>query len=156
MKIDSLNYNTLKHIMDRYGYNFYIIKKITNVSCTCINPVTKDADPDCPHCLGTGNKIKTFKVHGIIREQKEREISTAQNLSSSPKVAYIEGLLRLEKDDIIIDDEDVYNIVSRQWHRGEKGEPGFTRCIRPFTKSNDAALIRNFWKLVNEHKLRKN
>lgn len=156
MKIDSLNYNTMKRVIERYGYNFYVIKRFTNIKCNCVDSTTKDANPSCPHCLGTGYKIKIQKVHGCIREQKEREISIAQNLSSSPKVVYIEGLLRLEKDDMVIDDEAIYHITSLQWHRGEKGEPGFTRCICPFTKSNDAVFIKNFYKLINEYKLRKN
>lgn len=156
MKIDSLNYRTMQKIVDRYGYNFYVIKRFTNVKCSCVDPVTKDADVNCPLCLGTGYKIKIYKVHGCIREQREREISIAQNISASPKIAYIQGLIRLEKDDMVIDDEDIYHVFSVQWHRGEKGEPGFTRCILPYTKSNDSVFIRNFWKLVNGHTIRKN
>lgn len=144
---------TVKLLLDRYGYYFYVIKRFPNVKCTCLNPVTKDANQDCPMCLGTGSKIKIYKVFGCIREQKEREISIAQNMSSSPKIAYIKGLKRYEKDDIIIDDENVYHMASLQWHRGEHGEFAFTRAVCPYTKSNDAPLIRNFYKIINEHKI---
>lgn len=153
MRIDSVNSKTVKLLLDRYGYYFYVIKRFQNVKCKCLNSVTKDPDPNCPECLGTGTKIKIYKVFGCLRETREREISIAQNLSSSPKIAYIKGMRRYEKDDIIVDDENVYHMAALQWHRGEKGEFAFTRAICPFTKGSDASFIRNFYKLINEYKL---
>ena len=156
MKIDSASIETVKRVLKRYGYYFYVIKRFPNIKCSCLDPVTKDSNPNCPKCLGTGSKIKIYKVFGCLREAKEREISIAQNMSASPKIAYIKGLHRYEKDDIIVDDENVYHIAALQWHKGEKGEFAFTRAICPFTKGGDASFIRNFYKIINEHKIRKN
>lgn len=155
MRIDSVNSETVKKLLNRYGYYFYVVKCFNNVKCTCLDPTSKDADPNCPKCLGMGTKIKIYKVFGCLRETNEREISIAQNMSSSPKVAYIKGIKRYEKDDIIVDDENVYHMAALQWHRGEKGEFEFTRAICPFTKGGDASFIRNFYKLINGHKIRK-
>lgn len=154
--IDSINSKTVELLLKRYGYYFYVIKRFKNVKCTCLDPTSKDADSNCTKCLGTGTKIKIYKVFGCLREEKEREISVAQNLSSSPKIVYIKGFKRFEKDDIVIDNEDVYHIMEAQYHRGEKGEFAFTRAICPFTKGPDFKFIRNFYKIINEHKIRKN
>lgn len=153
MKINSMNARTVELLLNRYGYYFYVIKRFQNVKCTCLDPVTKDADSNCMKCLGTGTKIKIHKVFGCLREEKEREISIAQNLSSSPKIAYIKGIRRYEKDDIIVDDENVYHMAALQWHKGEHGEFAFTRAICPFTKGSDANFIRNFYKIINGRKI---
>lgn len=154
--MDISNSKTVKLLIERYGYYFYIIKRYPKIKCTCLDPVTKDANPKCKKCLGLGTQIRIHKVFGVIREVKEREISIAQNLSVSPKIVYIKGLCYVNKDDVVIDSENIYHIFNFQYHRGEQGDFHFTRLICPNTKSNAASLLRNFKELLNEHKLRKN
>lgn len=151
-----INERTVKLLLDRYGYYFYIIKKIQAAKCICLDPITKDPNPKCKKCLGLGTEIKIYKVFGAIREVKEREISIAQNISASPKVVYIKGLCYVNKDDVIIDSENVYHVFNFQYHRGENGSFQFTRLICPNTKSNAAPLIRNFKELLYEYNIRKN
>lgn len=150
------DYKTVELLLNRYGYDFYIITRIPSAKCTCVDPISKDPDPKCKKCLGLGTQIKIKKVFGAIREVAEREISIAQNISVSPKIVYIKGYCHIKKDDIVIDSEEVYHVFVFQHHRGENGEFKFTRLICPTTKSTSAHLIRNFKELQNEHKLRKN
>ena len=92
MKTDEINEKTVRLLLNRYGYYFYIIKKIPNTRCTCVDPTTKDPDLSCKKCLGLGTRVKIKKVFGVIRESRERETSVAQNISSTPKIVYIDGL----------------------------------------------------------------
>lgn len=153
--MSSINSRTVQFLLERYGYFFYIVKRVPETKCTCVNPITTSPDPKCKKCLGTGSKIVIERVFGSIRETRERENSTTGKISSTPKVVYLKGFYRINKDDIVIDDEDVYHVLASQHHKGEHGEFAFTRLICPYTKETPVHIIRNFKELLNEYKLRK-
>lgn len=150
-----LNNRTVTKLIDRYGYWFYVVRCVPETECSCVDHTTRAADPTCKKCLGTGHKIKISKVFGSIRENKERESETVIQVNATPKIAYIKGMFRVHKDDLVIDDEDVYHILAYQYHKGEKGEQAFTRLVCPYTKTNPAYIISNFKELLDEHKLSK-
>lgn len=150
-----INHKTVSYLLNRYGYYFYIVKCVPGTECVCVNHTTCAPDPKCKHCLGTGKKIKIVKVFGTVREIKERESESVVGVNSTPKIVYIKGRHRINKDDLVIDNEDVFHVLACQYHKGEKGEFAFTRLVCPYVKSNIAYLIRNFKELLNEHKLRK-
>ena len=150
-----INDRTVTKLIDRYGYWFYLIRCVPETECSCVNHTTRAADPTCKKCLGTGHKIKIMRVFGSIREQKEREKEAVLQINATPKIVYIKGRVRVNKDDLLIDDEDVYHILAYQYHKGEKGQFAFTRLVCPFTKTNPAYIISNFKELLNEHKLSK-
>lgn len=155
MKTDLINEKTVRLLLDRYGYYFYVIKRIPNTVCTCVDTATKDPDLSCKKCLGLGTRVKIKKVFGVIRESRERETSVAQNISATPKIVYIDGLEYVNKDDVIIDSENVYNVLYTQYHRGGKGSQQFTRLVCPNRKSSTAKLAKVFKEVLYEHKLRK-
>lgn len=150
-----INYKTVQYLLNRYGYWFYVIKCVPETECSCVNHTTMSPDPKCKRCLGTGHKIKIKRVFGSIRELKQRESDISQRVPSTHKVVYIKGFERINKDDIVIDNEDVFHVLACQHHKGEKGEFAFTRLICPYTKSLPTHLIRNFKELLDEHNLRK-
>lgn len=153
--MSTVNSKTVRSLLERYGYWFYIIKRIPDTKCRCVHATSGAPDPKCKECLGTGAKIKILKVWGAIREAKERENNVTGNISSTPKICYIKGYYRLDKDDVVVDDEDVFHVLSIQHHKGEKGEFAFTRLVLPYTKSSPVHLIRNFKELLDEYKIRK-
>lgn len=150
-----INSRTVDLLLHRYGCYFYVIKCVPNTECICVNHTTHAADPRCKKCLGTGKKIKIHKVFGALRELKDRESNAVGHINSTPKIVYIKGIFRVSKDDIVIDNDEVYHVLSFQHHKGEKGEFAFTRLVCPTIKSPSVYLIRNFKELLNEHKLRK-
>lgn len=154
--LSPINSKTVNYLIDRYGYYFYIIRCVPETECSCVNHTTRSSDPKCKKCLGTGHKIKIKKVFGTIREIKERESESVINVNSTPKIVYIKGMLRINKDDLVVDNEDVYHVLACQHHKGEKGEFAFTRLICPFTKTNPAHFIRNFKELLNDQLRKKN
>ena len=153
--ITPINNRTVSKLIDRYGYWFYVVKLVPSTECTCVNHTTRSADPKCRHCLGTGHKIKIIKVFGSIREKNERETEANTDVNSTHKIVYIKGMHRINKDDLVIDNEDVFRVLACQYHKGEKGEFAFTRLVCPYVKGNVSHIIRNFKELLHEHKLRK-
>lgn len=150
-----INNRTVSKLIDRYGYWFYVVKCVPGTECVCVNHTTHTADPKCKHCLGTGHKIKIVKVFGSIREKNERETEANTDVNSTHKIVYIKGMHRINKDDLVIDNEDVFRVLTCQYHKGEKGEFAFTRLICPYVKANVSYTLRNFKELLHEHKLRK-
>lgn len=150
-----INNRTVSKLIDRYGYWFYVVKCVPGTECVCVNHTTHTADPKCKHCLGTGHKIKIIKVFGSIREKNERETEANTDVNSTHKIVYIKGMHRINKDDLVIDNEDVFRVLTCQYHKGERGEFAFTRLICPYVKANVSYTLRNFKELLHEHKLRK-
>ena len=153
--ITPINNRTVSKLIDRYGYWFYVVKCVPGTECVCVNHTTHTADPKCKHCLGTGHKIKIIKVFGSIREKNERETEANTDVNSTHKIVYIKGMHRINKDDLVIDNEDVFRVLTCQYHKGERGEFAFTRLICPYVKANVSYTLRNFKELLHEHKLRK-
>lgn len=150
-----INNRTVSKLIDRYGYWFYVVKCVPGTECVCVNHTTHTADPKCKHCLGTGHKIKIIKVFGSIREKNERETEANTDVNSTHKIVYIKGMHRINKDDLVIDNEDVFHVLTCQYHKGERGEFAFTRLVCPYVKANVSYTLRNFKELLHEHKLRK-
>ena len=153
--ITPINNRTVSKLIDRYGYWFYVVKCVPGTECVCVNHTTHTADPKCKHCLGTGHKIKIIKVFGSIREKNERETEANTDVNSTHKIVYIKGMHRINKDDLVIDNEDVFRVLTCQYHKGERGEFAFTRLVCPYVKANVSYTLRNFKELLHEHKLRK-
>ena len=153
--ITPINNRTVSKLIDRYGYWFYVVKCVPGTECVCVNHTTHTADPKCKHCLGTGHKIKIVKVFGSIREKNERETEANTDVNSTHKIVYIKGMHRINKDDLVIDNEDVFHVLTCQYHKGERGEFAFTRLVCPYVKANVSYTLRNFKELLHEHKLRK-
>lgn len=139
----------------RYDYQFWIVKKIDNIKCKCLDPVTKDADKDCKYCLGLGRKIKIYRARGASRESKEFETIKSDNTSVTPKIFYVKSKIYINKGDIIVDKEGAYQVYARQYHRGEHGEFTFTRAVCPNLKHNRNVFLKNFREKLNELFLRK-
>ena len=149
---ENFNKSIAQEVIDSWDYDFYVIKQVPNMTCQCVNKTSKQPEQDCPMCLGLGKKIKIFKVKGASRESREFEALRAEFPTVTPKIFYIKTKLFIDKQDLIIDDESLYSVYATQFHRGLSGEFKFTRCICPTVKFNKYKIIKNFKKLLNEHK----
>lgn len=141
-----------QEVIDNWDYDFWVVKQVQNMECKCVDKTSKQADLNCPLCLGLGKKIKIFKAKGASRESKEFEALRAEFPTVTPKVFYIKTKLFIDKQDLIIDNESIYSVYATQFHRGINGEFKFTRCVCPTVKFNRYAILKNFKKLLNEYK----
>lgn len=148
MHINNKSVNTL---INRYGYNAYMVKLNKSMRCECLNPSTKEPNKECRHCLGTGYYIKISTVFMATREGKAYEADRAQSFAVNPKIVYLKGFVNANKDDIIVDSENVYSVYTVQHHRGSKGEQMITRCVCPDLKLNKVQFLKLFKELLNEH-----
>lgn len=141
-----------QEVIDSWDYKFWIVKQINQMQCKCVDPTTKQPKLDCKHCLGLGCKIKIYQARGASRESKEFEALRAEFPTVTPKIFYIKSKIFIEKQDLIIDEEGVYNIYASQFHRGLNGEYKFTRCVCPNQKLGRDYILKNFKELLHEYK----
>lgn len=132
--------------IERFSYDVWIVKRVPNILCTCYDHETKQARNDCPKCLGQGTKIKIFKSRCVLREGKEQEsIFSDTRASNTPKMGYFKyGSIQIEKDDYVIDKEDIYTIFTKQYLRGEDGQPNAIKCTCPPIKMDSKIILKNF------------
>lgn len=145
------NIKNVNCLIDRYGYYAYLIRLNKSIKCNCHNPITKDADPACKKCLGTGFKITISRVFLASREVNEQESNKIQGFSATPKIMYLKGYVEVNKDDIIVDSENAFTVLERQHHRGTHGYQAFTRCVSFDMKLNKALFIKMFKEVLNEY-----
>ena len=148
----AFNESFAQEVIDNWDYSFYVIKQVPNMQCKCVDKTSKQAQQSCPLCLGLGNKIKIYKVKGASRESKEFEALRAEFPTVTPKIFYIKTKLFIDKQDLIIDNETMYSVYATQFHRGLNEEFNFTRCVCPTVKFNKYEIMKNFKRLLNEHK----
>ena len=141
-----------QEVIDTWSYDFWVVKKINNTKCKCVDPTSKEPNPKCKLCLGLGYKIKIYKVTGASRETTEFESLRAEFPTVTPKIFYIKNKLFIDKQDLIKDKENIYSIYAIQFHRGLNGEFKFTRCVCPTLKLDNKAVLQNFKELLNEYK----
>ena len=145
------NDKTVNRLIDRYGYNFYIVKLNKAYNCECVDATTKEANNYCKKCLGTGHPIKIATMFGASREGKEFESDRTQAFAVTPKIFYLKGFVDVHKDDIIIDSENCYIIYSFQHMRGKGGEQCYTKCVCPDLKLNKMIFLKLFKEVLHDH-----
>ena len=54
-------FNEFAEILDEYGYDFLVVKRDSEVKCSCFDEKTLSADRECPICYGLGTTVKVEK-----------------------------------------------------------------------------------------------
>lgn len=130
--------------IERFAYDIWIIKRVNGIKCTCVDHATKQPKNNCNKCFGTGTKVKLYKTKAVLREGKEQEsVFSDATVSNTPKMVYFKYGTIIEKDDYVIDQDDVYSVFTKQNLRGEKGEPNTVKCTCPPIKMDSKIIIKN-------------
>lgn len=139
--------------IERFKQPVWIVKKIPHTSCTCVNHSTKQASNSCKKCLGLGSKIKIYKTYAVVREGKEQEtVFSDTTASSTPKMIYFKfGTALIEKDDYVVDKEDIYTVFTKQYLKGEDGQPNAIKCMCPSVKMDSKIILKNFKEVLSKY-----
>lgn len=141
--------NNIWESISKFSYPVWVVKRFPTIKCTCIDPVTKEANPKCKKCLGLGTKIKLYKANATTREIKETEaLNPYRTDLTTAKIIYFKYGALLEKDDIIVDNEFIFNILTLQLIRGEDGTPNAIKCVCPPMKLDTKIFLKNFNEVI--------
>ena len=103
----------IMEIIRMHSYYCYIINRVRSIRCTCVAHETKQADVNCPLCLGTGNKIKIYKIFCAAQDTKLPTTFRSDDFIVA-RDYYVPKKYRVNDEDIIIDNDKVYIVYEIQ------------------------------------------
>lgn len=139
--------------IEKFSYDVWVISKVDPIKCTCIDHDTKQPSNSCNKCFGLGTKVKIYKTKGVLREGREQEaVFTDTKLSTTPKMSYFKyNTIFVNNGDYIIDKEDIYSVVTKQYLRGEDGQPNTVKLVCPSLKMDSKIILKNFKEVLAKH-----
>jgi hypothetical protein len=135
-------------IIKMFSYPMFIVQQDTKVKCVCVNYDTKQADPSCKKCLGTGKKIKIKKIEGACIESGAPATVKTSGDFFIAKNYYIPSKWEVYQDNIIVDKDEVLFIYQPQNKTSFKGEEVYQKCLCYLKKMDSEVFLKNFNDLV--------
>ncbi len=129
-----------QEILERHGRTIYLVVQ-TGARCLCFTQPSKEADPTCPYCLGTGRITKLHRVRAYSRgaalypsQPNSHIIHDTGEHAINNRVYYLDAFPKVESGDLIIEPirknrklvglEAVYRIAAPYHYAMEdEGEP---------------------------------
>jgi hypothetical protein len=141
-----------KRVLDmlkKFMHDVFIIQLDPVVKCTCVNFTTKQPDPSCKRCLGTGKKINIKTISAASQDtnvppmiRPSTEVVIARNYYFSLQD------IRLKDNDLIVDDEEIFFCYQSQILRSFKGSEVYQKCLTIEKKLDSKILLKNFNEIV--------
>ena len=158
-EVDYMNNNIwhqkIKDTIEKCEYEFYTINPINSITCTCVNHATKQADPRCMYCLGTGYKIKIRKIKGASNEIESNIAGKGVKGSAAESVGrtyFIDSKYPIGEHDLIVDNDEILYVYRIYKMKGLKGEHTHNE-IKVIPKRNDSsAILANFKRIMKMYK----
>lgn len=140
--------DNIKRIIEKFAYDFYIVQQDFNIMCTCIEFSTKQPNPACPKCLGTGRKIKIKKIRGASEDDKGSFRNMSLNESSFMRSYYIDAKYPIYEQNIIVDNDEVLIAHRIEEKKTANREIVYRKAFMNKKKSHTKEFLRNFYRVV--------
>ena len=141
----------IQYVIKLFYYPMWFIKLNKQVTCPCVNHNTKQSEPGCPLCLGTGYKIKLIRAKAA-RQTTENSAFRGEGIGFSEKNAtdrfFTLDNLELKEDDIIIDNGNVNIVQYYMPGRTNASHPVYYRTIASRKKVDVDVFLRAFYNLL--------
>lgn len=138
--------HNIKRMIEHYEGELLVINRL-NQLCTCRQEGSNEPLPSCDNCFGTGNNTKIRMIRGVVQETDG--VSSVKGASgfSIIKQIYIKDIYELNKDDLIIFDNQVFQAFQIKNLRLENNELVYKVCYATPIKYNSALVIENLIKM---------
>ena len=136
-------------ILRQFAYEMYLVRTDQNMTCTCVDPVSKAPDLMCEKCLGTGFRIRIQKVKGANRENKVmfRTYGTSEN--GTTNIFYFEDNYPIKEKDLIYDSSGLYIVQRYQPETGANNKVIYYRAEANPEKQFEQERIKNLEKIIS-------
>ena len=144
-----------KHIrkpIDLFSHPVWFILQDDDILCPCVDFTTKQADEECPVCLGTGKKIKLAHVNAAHQNNRISLRGTGLGFSEIDivNVYYTHNQTSIKIGDIIIDGSDVDIVKDVYYEHSDEQKNVFYRIETVPYKKDKNEFIKRFKKLLKE------
>ena len=141
-------HENIQEVINKYSYTVYIVKLNKEIKCSCRDHGSNQPNPRCPICLGTGYKIKIYPLVGASQTstipatfRQESELLITMNFY------FLENRL-VERDDILVDRDKIYNVYQVSKHTGFHGRPCYSKLSCIPKKLDSKIFMQNFNRIV--------
>ena len=141
----------IRDTIETCAYEFYVIHPIKEVQCTCVNHSTKQADPKCKMCLGTGHKIRIRKIKGAANDIEANSSSKNSKGSTALTVAktyFIDSKYPIDDEDLIVYDDEVMYVFRIYTMKGLNGEVTHNQVTAYPLRADHKITLQNFRELM--------
>jgi hypothetical protein len=136
----------IRSVIKKFSYPVWFVLRDQNTNCTCVDFTTKQPDPKCKRCLGTGKKIKLVRVNAA--HQNEDISMRGDGLGYGEKVVagnyYTLTEVDASPEDIIVDGSDVDVLQHIYSERTNSTNPIYYKHSTAPMKSNTMTFLKNF------------
>lgn len=139
----------IMEIIRMHSYYCYIINRVRSIRCTCVAHETKQADVNCPLCLGTGNKIKIYKIFCAAQDTKLPTTFRSDDFIVA-RDYYVLKKYRVNDEDIIIDNDKVYIVYEIQQKISLEGTIPYNKVSAGKKKFDSKIFLKNFYNIINK------
>lgn len=152
MNTEQFNNNILK-IIKLYSHQFYRIHPDSNIICRCVDKTSKNPNPDCPICLGTGRKIYIKKIEGAYQDtdlSAQTFVGRMSDRLGNGRKYYIPCEFEIHNKDMFIDNGDIFFVVNIKTEHSFRNQKLFYSCISYMKKFNKYPVLKNFNNIIRE------
>ena len=137
-------------VINRFSHPFYLIKLNKTKHCTCVAQPSRDPDPGCSICLGTGYAIRIYDTHGTAQNASTVFRSQQFNVKNESVLMpryWVVTSLTVNFDDHIVDGEKVF-VIKKADDMGVEDKTTYWLCECSPKKSHQTDFLANFQKII--------
>ena len=134
-------------LIDMLEYDIWAIIRDPHIDCVCKNFNTKQGEPSCIYCLGTGNKIKIKKIKGV--RQPTSGSARDMTINYERGIYFVKNIYELKPKDILIWGDFIEEIDMVQSYCSDAQKPVYYKIETIPKKTDTEILLKNFCKLTN-------
>lgn len=140
----------IREIIHILQFPMYIVILDRETSCSCVD--RKDtADPNCPHCLGTGYKIKIRKILGAMQPDTDTFRIVEKKSIVSDQYFFDSNNVTPEMmmyNNIIVRDDEVDILDQPKKFHSDSNDIIYYYANSQSKKTYKKEFLKNFYKLV--------
>lgn len=142
--------NNILAMIERCSSNFFLIAPNQSIQCSCVDHTTKQSDPSCKKCLGTGYKIKITKIRGACYEQMKGGATLSSKTSRITRTYYIDNKYTIHENDFIVDNNEIYYVYRLATMRGLGGLATHKEITSVLKSEDHDKVYNNFLAIINK------
>lgn len=141
----------IERIINKLQTDSYAIIR-GDIICSCVDYATKQANPDCPKCLGLGRNLRIKSIKAAIRTSE----GSFQNMAVDEKSVVYKGYMTerysrlLSKDDVVVEGMNAYHVTKKSGKRSDSITPVYSVVFLAPKKKNPEKFIRKFYEVMNK------
>lgn len=137
-------------LIDMLEYDMYVVQPDPSIDCVCKNYDTKQGDPRCPRCLGTGQKIKIRKIKGV--RQPDNIAYESMGITTEKGWYFFKNDYKVHRGDLLIWNNEVEEIVKVDRYCSDSNMPVYYYCEVVRKKADVRPFLLNFYRAIRSVK----